>query len=64
MDLTLVDVTGVQGVESDDPVILIGRDRATGQSVTAEEIAKISGTLSYEITCGIGSRVPRFIRNS
>src|SRR5687767_535540 len=62
MDLTLVDVTGVPGVESGDPVILIGRDGATGHSVTAEELAKISGTLSYEITCGVGSRVPRLIR--
>ena len=63
MDLTLVDVTGVPGVESGDPVILIG-DGNAGQAVTAEELAKISGTISYEITCGVGSRVPRFIRNS
>lgn len=62
MDLTLVDVTGVPGVESGDAVVLIGKDEKSGQSVTAEELAKISGTLSYEITCGIGSRVPRFIR--
>lgn len=64
MDLTLVDVTGVPGVQSGDPVILIGRDEKSGQSVTAEELAKIAGTLSYEITCGIGSRVPRFIRRA
>lgn len=63
MDLTLIDVTGVPGVESGDPVILIG-DGNAGQAVTAEELAKISGTISYEITCGVGSRVPRFIRNS
>ena len=64
MDLTLVDVTGVPGVEEGDPVILIGSDGDAERSVTAEELAKISGTISYEITCGIGSRVPRFIRNS
>lgn len=62
MDLTLVDVTGVPGVELGDPVMLLGRSRDAGLSITAEELAKISGTLSYEITCGIGSRVPRFIR--
>lgn len=62
MDLTLVDVTGVPGVELGDPVMLLGRDRAAGLSITAEELAKISGTLSYEITCGIGSRVPRVPR--
>ena len=64
MDLTLVDVTGVPGVELGDPVTLMGSNRDTGLSVTAEELAKISGTLSYEITCGLGSRVPRFIRKS
>jgi alanine racemase len=57
MDLTLLDVTDVPGVEPGDQVTLIGAD---GQlSVTAEEIAKIAGTISYEITCGISARVPR-----
>ena len=64
MDLTLVDVTGVPGVESGDPVVLIGKDEKSGQSVTAEELAKISGTLSYEITCGIGKRVLRVLKAS
>jgi alanine racemase len=57
MDLTIIDVTNVPGVQLDDEVILIGaRD---GLTITAEEIAKIAGTLSYEVTCGIGERVPR-----
>lgn len=57
MDLTLVDVTDVRGAELDDQVTLIGTDGEL--SVTAEEIAKIAGTISYEITCGISARVPR-----
>lgn len=64
MDLTLVDVTGVPGVELGDPVLLLGRDEAVGLSITAEELAKTSRTLSYEITCGIGKRVPRLVRNN
>jgi alanine racemase len=64
MDLTLIDVTGVPHVSLGDSVLLIGSDPASGLSVTAEEVAKISGTLSYEITCGIGKRVPRIIRES
>lgn len=57
MDLTLLDVTGVPGVEHGDQVTLIGAD---GQlSVPAEEIARIAGTISYEITCGVSRRVPR-----
>jgi alanine racemase len=57
MDLTIIDVTDVPGVREDDDVTLIGADG--GASVTAEEIARAAGTISYEITCGIGARVPR-----
>jgi alanine racemase len=62
MDLTLVDVTGIPDVALGDEVLLMGTDEPSGLSVTAEELAKISGTLSYEITCGIGKRVPRLVR--
>ena len=57
MDLTLIDVTNVPGVKLEDEVILIGSDGKL--SVTAEDLAKTAGTLSYEVTCGIGARVPR-----
>jgi alanine racemase len=57
MDLTLIDVTNVAEVEVDDEVVLIGA--SGGLSVSAEDIAKTAGTLSYEVTCGIGERVPR-----
>jgi alanine racemase len=57
MDLTLIDVTNVPGVQQDDEVILMGQDR--GLAVSAEDLAKTAGTLSYEVTCGIGERVPR-----
>ena len=57
MDLTLIDVTNVPDVELNDEVVLIGE--SAGLSVTAEYLAKTAGTLSYEVTCGIGSRVPR-----
>lgn len=57
MDLTLIDVTNVPGVQLDDEVILMGHD--AGLSITAEELARTAGTLSYEVTCGISERVPR-----
>ena len=60
MDLTLVDVTDVPGVALNDPVTLIGEDGTL--SISAEEVAKTAGTLSYEITCGISARVPRYYR--
>lgn len=57
MDLTLIDVTNVPGVEIDDEVILMGA--AGDLHVTAEDLAKTAGTLSYEVTCGVGARVIR-----
>ncbi len=77
MDLTLLDVTGVAGVQLDDQVTLLGLGprpdpkrglgpaaSASAQNdeqlaVNAEDLAKIAGMLSYEVTCGIGERVPR-----
>jgi alanine racemase len=53
MDLTLIDVTDVPGVEIDDQVTLLG------VKIPAEDLARIAGTLSYEVTCGVGERVPR-----
>ncbi|HKP82823.1 MAG TPA: alanine racemase [Pyrinomonadaceae bacterium] len=57
MDLTLIDVTNVSGVEVDDQVTLLGWNAEL--KITAEDLAKIVGTLSYEVTCGISERVPR-----
>ncbi len=57
MDLTLIDVTDVRAVELWDTVTFIGGDGELG--ITAAEVARQAGTLSYEITCGISGRVPR-----
>jgi alanine racemase len=60
MDLTLIDVTNVPGVEIDDQVTLLGADSQNPElKITAEDLARISGTLSYEVTCGVSERVPR-----
>lgn len=57
MDLTLIDVTGVDGAAVGDEAVLIG---SQGSSlITAEEVAAQAGTISYEVTCGISDRVPR-----
>jgi len=51
----------VPGVEVGDEVILLGSEADGRLGITAEELAKTAGMLSYEITCGIGQRVPRII---
>jgi len=57
MDLTLVDVTDLDGVAVGDEVILLGS--VDGLSVDAREHAALSDTVLYEILCGISKRVPR-----
>ena len=60
MDLTLIDVTDVSGVEVDDQVTLLGWNRQHPKlQITAEDLARIAGTLSYEVTCGVAERVPK-----
>ena len=57
MDLTLVDVTDVPNLSLGEEVILIGRQGNRCQ--TALDLAGLTGTIPYEILCGIGKRVPR-----
>jgi len=57
MDLTLIDVTDVPEASLNDHVTLIGRDGDL--SITAEDIAETIGTISYEVTCSVSTRVPR-----
>jgi alanine racemase len=60
MDQTLIDVTNVAAVELDDEVTLLGASRAQPElNIPAEDLARIAGTLSYEVTCGVSGRVPR-----
>jgi len=56
MDQVMVDV-GDFPVKICDEVVLIGKQGKN--KITAEELAVLSGTISYEIACGLGSRVPR-----
>jgi alanine racemase len=62
MDLTLLDVTDVPGVDIGDEIILLGQSDHC--SITALEIADLVGTVPYEILCSIGKRVPRIYVDS
>ena len=47
MNLTVVDVSAIDGVSVDDEVVLLG------DGVTADDHARVVGTISYEILCGV-----------
>ncbi len=61
MDLILVDVTNLENVQLFEEVVIIGEQN--GRQISTEDVAKLSNTISYEITCGISKRVPRISNN-
>ena len=57
MDLSLLDVTDIPGVNVGDEVVLLGQSERA--SITALDIAQMLDTVPYEVLCLIGKRVPR-----
>ena len=58
MDQLMLDVTDVpEEVKPGDVVTMFGTDG--GETITADELAALYGTIGYEIICGISKRVPR-----
>jgi alanine racemase len=57
MDQILVDVTGLNGVEAGTESVIIGKQG--DEEILAEELARKSGTIPWEIFTGIGNRVVR-----
>jgi alanine racemase len=57
MDLTTIDVTGCPEIHAGDAATLLGRDGDV--AIDAQQIAKIAGTISYSVLCGISARVQR-----
>jgi len=62
MDLTMVDVSEIPGVQAGDEVVLLGRQGSA--EITAVEMAGWVESIPYEVLCGIGKRVPRVYRQS
>lgn len=57
MDLTTIDITETPSLRPGDEAILIGADGSLSQN--AQEIARVAGTISYNVLCGINPRVER-----
>ena len=57
MDMTMIDVTDIPGIKQGEEVIIIGGENEV--RITADDIAAWTGTISYEVLCGIGERVDR-----
>jgi alanine racemase len=53
MDMTMIDVTDVPGVQEGDEVIIFGKE------ITVQQLATWAGTIPYEILTSISQRVKR-----
>ena len=62
MDQLMVDVTDIEDVQVNDPVVLIGTDGE--ETITMEQIAEQAGSFNYEFVCGISRRVPRIYKHA
>lgn len=64
MDMTMIDVTEVEGARPGDEAVLLGAQKGPLGSdvITTEEIAKSLGTIPWEVLTSVSRRVPRFYR--
>lgn len=60
MDQTMIDVGHIKGVSIGDEVVLIGRQGR--DCIKAEKLARLAGTIPYEIVSTITDRVPRIFK--
>ena len=57
MDLTIVNITHVPELKSGDTATLLGTEGDV--TIDAQDIARVAGTISYSVLCGIHARVKR-----
>ncbi|MBW6485648.1 MAG: alanine racemase [Syntrophobacterales bacterium] len=57
MDMCTLDISGLGDCAVGDEVLLMGKQG--NETITAEEIAAKSHSISYEILCAVGKRAPR-----
>lgn len=60
MDQITADVAALDAVQEDDDVVLLGTQGS--QRISAEEIARLAGTVNYEVTTSLLARLPRVYR--
>ncbi len=59
MNLTMVDVTDIPNVQPEDEVVLLGSQGK--ESISAEQIASLIGTIPYEVVTRINWQLPRIL---
>ncbi len=62
MDLSMVDVSEISGVQTGDEVVLLGKQGS--EEINAAEMAGWIESIPYEVLCAIGKRVPRIYHSA
>lgn len=57
MDLTIVDVSNIDGVSPFDEAVIFGSQKE--KYLSPDELASLAGTISYELLTSVSKRVPR-----
>lgn len=57
MDQVMLDISGIDDVRVGDEVTVIGN--GSDNALSFDDIAKLTGTINYEVVCLVGKRVPR-----
>ena len=58
MDQCMIDASNANNINTGDEAVIFG------EYSSADELAEICGTISYEILCMVGKRVPRIYLSS
>jgi alanine racemase len=56
MDMTMIDVTGME-VATGDEVVIVGEQGS--EAIGMRELAASIGTIPYELLCRVGTRIER-----
>jgi alanine racemase len=59
MDQIVIDCGDDDSVRPGDEVVLLGTQG--DETITADDWARMLGTISYEVVCGVGPRMPRVL---
>jgi alanine racemase len=57
MNLTMVDVTDIPGVQQQDEVVLIGEQG--DETISVDLLASLIGTINYEVVARLPHHIPR-----
>ena len=57
MNMCMVDISTLPQIKPEEEVVIIGQ-QGTGR-ITADDVAKVSDTINYEVITRLNSKIPR-----